>query len=100
MSLLYRIIGSNGVSKISVAAKKEGSKPELIAEICPNLVAILGIWIEAQYYTLPFSSELAKLLSPTRRRKKSYSLLPARRTYIKLFFDDVLHFQSILETFN
>lgn len=65
MSLLYRIIGCNGIPKVSVSPRKEGSKPELIAEISPDSVAILGIRTEAQYYTLPFSSELSKLLPPT-----------------------------------
>lgn len=43
MRLLYRISGSNGVSKVSVSPRKEGSKPELTAEISPASMAILGI---------------------------------------------------------
>lgn len=89
-----------------MSPRKRGSNPELLAEISPHSVAILGIWIEAHDYTLPFSSELAKLLPLTQKRKKTLiSLSPASRlqlilAHIKLFFDDVLHFQSMLETFN
>lgn len=44
-----------------MSPRKRGSSPELIAEISLHSVAILGIRIEAHYYTFPFSSELAKL---------------------------------------
>lgn len=102
MSLLYRIsriIWGNGV------CKEEGKQSQLIVVICPHSVATLGIQIKAHYYTFPFSSELAKLLPLTEKRKTLISLSPASRlqlilVYIKLVFDDVLHFQSILETFN
>lgn len=89
-----------------MSPKKGGSNPELIAQISPPSVAVLGIRIEAHYYTFPFFSELAKLPPLTQKRKKTLvSLSPASRlqlipAYVKLFFDDVLHFQSILETFN
>lgn len=88
-----------------MSARKRGSNPDLIAVFCPHSVVILGIQIEAHYYTFPFSSELANLLPLTQKRKTLISLSPASRlqlilVYIKLVFDDVLHFQSILETFN
>lgn len=44
-----------------ISPRKTGSSSELIAEISLHSVAILGIRIEAHYYTFPFSSELAKL---------------------------------------
>lgn len=77
MSLLYRKILSNGVSKVSVSVspRKEGNEQELTAEISPASVAIPGIWIEAQYYTLLFSSKLEKLLPPAWKGKKSLSIL-------------------------
>lgn len=81
MMSLHRIIGANGVFKVSIFPSEEECKPELIAEISPGSVGYTRHTITHSHSPLSLQNSTCYMKE---EEESLYSLVSASRTQLIL----------------